>query len=244
MSRLTTWIEKQFEGHPKSLPFNLRNYKRTGKPKNHDDWFIPIGKLIPRSWNATGPRCGKGNPGYEAWPPRLIEGYDVTRWENAGATSILFFPGLMKEHVNASSLYGKSYGCIETNSSNPNFRQAGIIKIDWSEAAVEDVPVFDDQKNPVLDPWGQMTYRTVVTPNIYSPSALQKFSGGNGFLKMEPGYTCHWKMITKRYWPWENGPLKPDKEDSVWFYRIGKRPDHLDVYYNKSPIFTIGRRWE
>ena len=55
------------------------------KDRLHSDW--PPGlKWIPRSFNAFGPRCGEGNPGYLLWPPRLVEGYDCTRWEWADLT--------------------------------------------------------------------------------------------------------------------------------------------------------------
>lgn len=56
------------------------------KEKLHNDWFW-IFKKIPRAFSAYGPRC----PGHGCthcggkrklpWPPRLVEGFDVTRWE-------------------------------------------------------------------------------------------------------------------------------------------------------------------
>lgn len=90
-----------------ALPDHLKN-------KKHNDW--PIGlRWIPRGISAKGPRCGVGNPGYLPWPPRLIGGFDVTRWEWCNEKGdrreiyIQDFLGITIEQ----GIYNKTWECLE-----------------------------------------------------------------------------------------------------------------------------------
>ncbi len=57
-----------------ALPTHLQD-------KKHSDWTWPL-SLIDRGWNAKGPRCKDHNDGgYLPWPPKLVEGHNVPRWE-------------------------------------------------------------------------------------------------------------------------------------------------------------------
>lgn len=243
MSQLDDYIYKKCLGFPEVLPYHLRNYKGTGKVKLHTDW-PPIANKIPRSWNARGPRAKIGSGGYLNWPPILAEGFDVTRWENSGATSILWFPDMAEKGVTHKSFYGKTHRVVEMNPGNPKFRQD--FKIDlplWRPALVTEVFHGDQAKPDFVE--------TIVTPNDYSPSALQKFSMGKGYMKLEPRYELKWKILKKREWPFEangvDGKMTPDGEDLVFMLRDYCRPDHLDVYYNTDPLpipAQIALHWE
>lgn len=90
-----------------ALPDHLKNAK-------HSDWIWPFSR-IPRSFNAFGPRCPFKSKGWKPWPPTLVKGYNVTRWENTGATSILYFPDLEGQEIDAT-IYGVTLKGIEEGS--------------------------------------------------------------------------------------------------------------------------------
>lgn len=50
------------------------------KDRLHNDWVWPFSR-IPRAYSAYGPRCPGSSPRHLPWPPRLIQGFDATRWE-------------------------------------------------------------------------------------------------------------------------------------------------------------------
>lgn len=197
--------------------------------------------------NASGPRCLKdlcecGGSGFEAWPPKLEEGRDVTRWENSGAGSILYLPDLKGRLIGPSEVYGRQHRAIEMNEGHPNFREEFLVSFpDWRENIVVDV-------QSGVDAAGEPLYIQDVTPNDYSPSALQKFSLDGGFVKLSPTYTSRWKIIKKKEWPFElegpDGIMNPKAEDVVAFLRTRKRPDHVDEFYNDSKVGTVGLHWE
>ena len=201
------------KGYPCALPEHLRD-------RLHNDWFWIL-KKIPRSFNAKGPRCGAGRPGYAPWPPRLVEGHGVARWESDFGNSILEVPDLAKRAVKAADVYGKSWTVIERNAGHPDCGQTGTITLTWRE----------------LD-WSEIE----AGHGLHSPSALQKFSM-RGWLRLAPDYFSCWKIITRR-----ELPGAPDNaDDTVAFLRRGSRPDHVDVYYNTdrcSPIGMAGLKWE
>lgn len=239
MSRLADYIYNKFLGFPEALPPHLANYQGTGKVKLHTDW-PPLLRLIPRSWNARGARVRTDSEGYLRWPPVLVEGRDVTRWENTGATSILFLPDLIDETIKGSDVYGRTHKVIETNRGNKRFKE----EFDLFFPHPMEAHVYDVLKKNGL-------YELCCSPNDYSPSALQKFSWGSGFVELKPYYKSKWKILDKREWPWETpGPdhlLKPDWEDVVAFMREGARPDHQDGYYNVDQgikIPNVGLHWE
>jgi len=212
MSRLDDYIYKKFNRYPCVLPDHLRNYNGTGKVKLHTDWPPPLNK-IPRSWNVRGPRC-KGlmqcpdcpGLGYASWPPKLMRGKGVTRWETAGATSIIYIPSLEEKEID-ESFYGTKILAWETKPDHPNFRKKGIVHITYKKG---------DQ-----------------SPGTYSPSALQRWSP-SGFLNLEPSYYSTWKVIKKREHPFTE--TEKTGENIVAFFRSGFRPDHKDIYYNDGPM--------
>lgn len=214
MSALSNLLYRKFLGYPAVLPEHLRNWQGTGKVKLHTDWPWPLSG-IPRSWNARGPRAGQGNPGYLPWPPRLIKGRGACRWETAGATSILQIPDLFRE-MTADQVYGKKWLCVERKEDHPDFGQTGNVMLDWHEAHVMEA-------KSALDG----SIQTFVTPNEYSPSAIQSFSP-RGYLKLSPAYHSEWKALS-----WEENGYE---WDGGLFNRRDTRPDHLDVYYNTSPL--------
>lgn len=194
------------------------------KDKLHRDWVWPLNK-ISRGWNAYGPRCGKGNDGYLAWPPKLEEGKSICRWENSRATSIIEIPALRDNTAKGSDVYGQSFQAIERNKGHENFGKSFLVKLEWRE-----VEVRGDWD---MKPEDQ---------TLYFPSSLQKFSF-SGWMKLSPKYFSAWKVLKKRelpIWP-ETG------EDSVLFTRSGNRPDAVDLYYNVDKILPVGQlglKWE
>lgn len=234
MSKLTELIQAKLQGHPLALPPHLRDWRGTGKPKLHDDW-PPLLNRIPRSYNAYGPRCALLDPeGFRIWPPRLVEGFGVARWENSESTSILYIPALENCHVTGKDVYGRMFMATEMNPGNPRFQDSFPIQIpEWRPNSVR------DQHH--VSPTGLDFWEPIVTPNDYSPSALQKFSK-RGFMQLEPYYRSTWNITKKRelpVWP-EIG------EDRLLpFFRMGYRPDHVDLYYNRSTLIgQIGFKWE
>jgi hypothetical protein len=139
------------------------------KEKKHDDWPFFL-RWIPRSANVKGPRCGKGSPGYLPWPPLLIEGKGVSRWETDGATSIIEIPDLANRTVKGSDVYGQTFSVIERKGGHPQYGQVRDITLSWVEG---------------MEIEGQ-----------YSPSAVQKFSR-EGWMKLDPGYSCGWRQLKK-----------------------------------------------
>lgn len=215
-------IAEKFGGYPCALP-DQRVKAPDGTMVNlrdatHWDWpFWPLTK-IPRAYNARGPRCGKGNPGYLPWPPRLVEGHGIARWENSGATSILEIPVLADITVKGEDVYGKELLAIERHPGNPEFGKVFMKRLDWYEAEWDDT-------------------------TIHSPSALQKFSM-RGWMRLDPLYTSSWRIKTRREFP----GAETGEDSLWWFTRNYNRPDHLDVYYNteivRLPVAQFGFKWE
>lgn len=140
---------------PKSaLPEHLQK-------KLHNDW--PIGlRWVPRGWNAFGPRCGKGNPGYKPWPPKLEEGKSVTRWESSGAQSRIIIPALTDKRIDAS-IYGQTFKAIDQDNKELT------VTLQWKELIW---PFSEEDKL------------------IYSPSTIQ--ISKKGWLKTNPSHFVQW----------------------------------------------------
>lgn len=183
------------------------------KDRRHNDW-LPGLSWIPRSFNATGPRCGAGNPGYRAWPPRLVEGYGVTRWETSGADSIIEIPSFSGD-VDAN-IYGKTVDAREMKPGHPRYGERFRVQIRWEPLLIQ----TDGSFKP-----GDL--------NVYSPSAIQYFSK-KGWMRLDPDYCSTWNW----FWRWPHG------EPKGFFTRRGHRPDHLDIYYNKSLFPYVGMNGE
>lgn len=205
MSKFDDWLYEIGNRWPCALPNHLSNWKGTGKVRLHDDW-PPLLRKLPRSVNSKGPRCPKTGEGYAPWPPRLIRGKGITRWENAGATSILYIPTL-EDKVIDHQFYGTKIRAWETNRGHANFKKEIWVHITWEEDSLK--------------------------PDMYSPSALQRWSP-SGYLIMEPRYRAYWKVIKKNEDPFKDTNVT--KENKVFFYRDQWRPDHLDIYYNWGPM--------
>jgi len=146
-----------------------------------------------------------------------------------GSQSIIEIPALARVEVRGEDIYGVEFEAIERNMG-PNFGKVFKVRLQdprevWGKVQVIDTPVAGG-------------HIQTITPNIYSPSALQKFSR-TGYIKMEPSYSSWWKVLKRR-----EEPGNVTGEDTVLFYRSGYRPDHLDGYYNKSLIVTGGLHWE
>ncbi len=168
------------------------------KERKHEDWIWPLSK-INRGANAYGPRCEPGSKGYKPWPPKLIEGYGVSRWENNGAQSIIEIPSFKHENI-TSACYGSIVQAYERNSGNPMFGKLMMVKLEWVEVKHT---------------------QGVFTPQQYSPSAIQSFSP-KGFLKMDPSYYSYWKQLDKKD-HWERAIFyrfgnRPDHYDVYYNY--------------------------
>ena len=209
-----------------ALPPHLRG-------RLHNDWAIWPFNKISRGWNAAGPRPPKDAKDYMAWPPKLVEGRGISRWETAGGDSIIHIPALDNCQITGAKFYGRNWLCVEMNPGKPDFMKSRDIFFPaWQEAHVYDTP----------DPDRPGKFIQHCAPDNYSPSALQKFSK-QGYMELEPDYKSWWKVLKKRelpVWP-ETG------DDRVMFYRAGNRPDHVDCYYNCDkiiPIGFVGLKWE
>lgn len=200
-----------------ALPYHM-------KDKKHKDWPWPFSK-IDRSWNAYGPRCARGSEGHLPWPPRLVKGKGVARWESAAAYSIIEIPELADKTISGKDFYGRDWWVIERRNGHPDFGLGKRVYFPrWSESVVT---VEIDYDREIIS----------VEPDAYSPSALQKFSPC-GYMKLDPSYYAVWKILKKKETHDGQG------EDTVLFARSRYRPDHLDLYYNKSIIVTGGLHWE
>ena len=190
-----------------ALPDHLKNRK-------HGDWIWPL-SYISRGWSAFGPRCpGRdcqvcNGKGYRPWPPKLVEGKGVTRWENAGASSILYIPSLSDKIINPD-FYGTNIRAWETNPANPYFNTEKWVSIKWEIGNT--------------------------SPNMYFPSALQRWSRF-GYLRMTPRYWTIWKVIKQKENPFKS--TRVTGENKVLFWRNGYRNDALDVYYNNGPMLGL-----
>lgn len=214
-----------------ALPPKLRGVK-------HNDWPFPFNR-ISRGWNAYGSRCPVGSKGFRPWPPRLEEGRGVARWELAGAGSIVDIPGLAKVKIKGGDIYGHEFEAYERNPGSPLFNQKITVRL-IDPRTIWNLTVITDTETP--EGW-----KMTVEPNIYSPSALQKFSE-SGWMKLEPEYYSYWNVLKQRELPWlKNGAVGESPEDTVMFYRSGMRPDHADAYFNGNgivPVGHVGLKWE
>lgn len=102
----------------------------------HYDWpFWPLTK-IPRGLNAFGPRCpGKecpecGGKSFRPWPPTLVEGHGIARWEMEGeGHSIIFIPSLVDKTIKAKDVYNRVHDAIECNPGKMNYGNWGRIQL-------------------------------------------------------------------------------------------------------------------
>jgi len=142
-----------------ALPNHLKNQK-------HNDWIWPL-SYLPRSVNAFGPRASKDSPRYRPWPPRIVEGYGVTRWESSGADSIILIPELSGKKI-TDSIYGKSFEATELNGPAPGRKIA--VLLEWRELE-----------------WPFSTKDMA----MYMPSTIQK--SRKGYLRTEPYHYVQWR---------------------------------------------------
>jgi hypothetical protein len=127
------------------------------KDKKHNDWIWPL-SYIPRSANAKGPRCGKGKPGYLSWPPHLIEGYDVTRWEwsdRLGNHTHGIINDFKNKKIN-SSIYQSRWDIKDLNTGKTH-KNVDLIHADWWPSIIQEYSEYGWLK---LDPTFQCGWRT------------------------------------------------------------------------------------
>lgn len=211
-----------------ALPPHLRG-------RLHNDWPWPFNK-ISRGWNAKGPRPGKFASDFLTWPPRLERGAGVARWESSGGNSILFIPGLENVEINGVMFYNRRWLVTEMNPGHPDFlKSKDMFFPEWQPCRV-----FDTSN-------GDGTWTQHCEPEMYSPSALQKFSK-KGWMKLSPAYHSEWNYNNLKERKWlEAGAKGESPEDRVAFFRRFNRPDHVDLYYNTDkwlPIGFAGLKWE
>jgi len=157
------------------------------KKKKHNDWPWPM-SYLPRSVNAYGPRAPKDSPRYKPWPPRLVEGKSVTRWESSGADSIIIIPDLINKKI-TDKIYGKTYEAIEENGPTPG-RKINVL-LEWRELEWPFTP-----KDRAM----------------YSPSTIQ--ISPKGWLKMNPSFFVQWDN-KDYFWRWG---YRPDHLDIYYNY--------------------------
>lgn len=106
---------------PKGNEVNLKDAR-------HWDWPWPM-SYFKRAINAFGPRCEMGTKGYRAWPPTLVEGYGVARWEykDGNNHSIIFIPQFANKRI-TDSVYGKTYEAVEKNQGDDKWVHVHLSK--------------------------------------------------------------------------------------------------------------------
>lgn len=188
--------------------------------KLHTDW-PPLLNMVPRSFNVKGPRVGKGNTGYAPWPPRLVEGENVAKWEttetNLAPQSVIFISELVGRKVRGEDVYDRDWMAKEMNPAHPQFNQWRSVRLQWSEAIVTDGK-HPDHGLPI----------TRISPNHHSPSAIQAYSR-QGSMILAPRYSSRWKW----------GVSFNLRDPRGFFWRFGWRPDHVDAYYNNGPFVGL-----
>lgn len=105
---------------PKGRLVNLRNAL-------HWDWPWPL-SYIPRHINAFGPNCPVKSFGYKKWPPILIEGFGVARWEAENGNSWIEIPEFKHAKI-TYRIYNNYFEAIERNPGHVNFNQKLNVKL-------------------------------------------------------------------------------------------------------------------
>ena len=188
---------------PDKIVTNKDGEKVNLKDRLHDDWIWPLSK-ISRGWNAKGPRCGEGNPGYKKWPPRLVEGKSVVRWQKSGDKGEILIPSFNEKYLTSEFVTDLKVLAVDVDSDSITFMEQAFVNL-----------------------------------NDYIPSTIQKYGSTKGWMKLDCGFQCGWRMIRRREMP---GKTKEQTgEDLVWYWRFGWRPDILDEYYNYGPY--AGLNW-
>lgn len=138
------------------------------KKRKHNDWPFFL-RWVPRSWNAFGPRCPEGSKGHKRWPPQLVKGRGIARWEAVFKTyhSIVIIPEFINTTI-GPDVYNKTWDAIETHQGAPNFGKRVRVKL--------------------FKGYGE---------GLYSPSALQRFSK-KGWMKLDPWYVAQWFLIKQK----------------------------------------------
>ena len=114
-----------------ALPEHIKNRK-------HDDWIFPL-SLINRGFNARGPRCPIGSKSHEMWPPKLIEGFDVNRWEWSDLTGKNHTHGIIepfKDKLITSSIYQVNWNIQDLNTGETH-KDVDLIKAGWIPSVIQ-----------------------------------------------------------------------------------------------------------
>jgi hypothetical protein len=153
--------------------------------KLHNDWPFPLNRL-PRAINAKGPRClGSacecGGEGYLPWPPKLVKGYGVARWETTGATSIVYVPEFRDRLIGPADLKGKRVA-IERNDG-PQLGQrfeVDLIEAGYSPSSLQ---LYSDKGWMELDPFYKTWHRV-----------LKRDAEGNPVEGRCPNWRVGWRV--------------------------------------------------
>ena len=143
----------------------------------------------------------EGSRGYRRWPPRLIKGKGVARWEAKFKKyhSIILIPSFVDITI-GPDVYNKEWDAIEKNHGAPDFNKP--IKVKLFKGSEE---------------------------GVYSPSALQRFSK-KGWMKLDPWYVAQWYLVKQKgeelgmgpeedYFAFHRQGYRPDHVDS--YYNVG-----------------------
>lgn len=123
-----------------ALPPHLKN-------KTHSDWPWPM-SYFKRSINAFGPRCGEGNKGYKPWPPRLVRGFNVTRWEWSdleGNSNEIYIPAFQDKFI-TDEVYNEKQEAIFPNG----IKKFLSLRNGWFPSII---PTRPEKGWLLTDPW-------------------------------------------------------------------------------------------
>lgn len=114
--------------YPCALPDHLKN-------RLHNDW-PPLLNKIPRSWNARGPRCKGascecGGAGFMSWPPKLVKGHDIVRWEwsdLSGKHRSILIEAFIGKTIDAN-VYDREWKAVDV--ANGQIFSVDLLKGEW-----------------------------------------------------------------------------------------------------------------
>lgn len=136
------------------------------KKRKHNDWPFFL-RWVPRSLNAFGPRCGEGNKGFLPWPPILISGHGIARWEaTRPSNSIIEIPALKNITVKGIDIYGKEWDVIERNEE-PRGREFKITLTTGGLYSPSAIQEFSDHGWMKLKPEFHARWKKLTKTKIY-----------------------------------------------------------------------------
>lgn len=121
--RAIDWTREEIEINA-ALPHHMWNWRQ-------DDRVWPLCRQF-RGKNAFGPRALEHNvlTKYIKSPPKLVKGYNITRWMMPGDESVLHIPKFKGKILTAETLPEMTEG-YERNPANPRYGQLVRVKLAW-----------------------------------------------------------------------------------------------------------------